>query len=192
MRRMERLFPPAQNQMQIRFDKGDKRYLWFSSAGFQGGCSARNIASYGIPGVMPECKKGQIVYVTEGALKAHIACELSESHEPYIALAGVNCFNQWEMTCEYLKSQGITRVVDAFDSDRESNEHVKNALAKLYEIASRYGITMTRFNWGTTYKGVDDYYLAFKQGKVFRPFVPNTTNETNSIKFVPFVPVKTA
>ena len=112
--------------MQIRFDKGDKRYLWFSSAGFQGGCSARNIASYGIPGVMPECKKGQIVYVTEGALKAHIACELSESHEPYIALAGVNCFNQWEMTCEYLKSQGITRVVDAFDSDRESNEHVKN------------------------------------------------------------------
>lgn len=178
--------------MQIRFDKGDKRYLWFSSAGFQGGCSARNIASYGIPGVMPECKKGQIVYVTEGALKAHIACELSESHEPYIALAGVNCFNQWEMTCEYLKSQGITRVVDAFDSDRESNEHVKNALAKLYEIASRYGITMTRFNWGTTYKGVDDYYLAFKQGKVFRPFVPNTTNETNSIKFVPFVPVKTA
>ncbi len=103
MRRMERLFPPAQNQgffipyfnskgqivgMQIRFDKGDKRYLWFSSAGFQGGCSARNIASYGIPGVMPECKKGQIVYVTEGALKAHIACELSESHEPYIALAG--------------------------------------------------------------------------------------------------------
>lgn len=178
--------------MQIRFDKGDKRYLWFSSAGFQGGCSARNIASYGIPGVMPECKKGQIVYVTEGALKAHIACELSESHEPYIALAGVNCFNQWEMTCEYLKSQGITRVVDAFDSDRESNEHVKNALAKLYEIASRYGITMTRFNWGTTYKGVDDYYLAFKQGKIFRPFVPNITNETNSIKFVPFVPVKTA
>ena len=132
------------------------------------------------------------MYVTEGALKAHIACELSESHEPYIALAGVNCFNQWELTCEYLKSQGITRVVDAFDSDRESNEHVKNALAKLYEIASRYGITMTRFNWGTTYKGVDDYYLAFKQGKVFRPFVPNTTNETNSIKFVPFVPVKTA
>lgn len=180
--------------MQIRFDKGDKRYLWFSSAGFQGGCSARNIASYGIPGVMPECKKGQIVYVTEGALKAHIACELSESHDPYIALAGVNCFNQWETTCEYLKSQGITRVVDAFDSDRGSNEHVKNALAKLYEIASRYDIAMTRFNWGTTYKGVDDYYLAFKQGKVFRPFVPNitNTNETSGVKFVPFVPVKTA
>ena len=85
-------------------------------------------------------------------------------------------------------------MVDAFDSDRESNEHVKNALAKLYEIASRYDIAMTRFNWGTTYKGVDDYYLAFKQGKVFRPFVPNitNTNETSGVKFVPFVPVKTA
>lgn len=55
--------------MQIRFDKGDKRYLWFSSAGFQGGCSARNIASYGIPGVMPECKKVKSCMLRKGHSK---------------------------------------------------------------------------------------------------------------------------
>ena len=156
--------------MQIRFDRGDKRYLWFSSSGYDNGCSARNIASYGIPSVMPKCDGTKTVYITEGALKAHIACVLSGNHNPYIALAGVNCFNQWEETCVYLKSVGVTHVIDAFDSDRESNEHVRNALKKLYAIAARYGISMTRFNWGTTYKGVDDYYLAVSRGEVFLPF----------------------
>lgn len=181
--------------MQIRFDKGDKRYLWFSSSGYDNGCSARNIASYGIPSVMPKCDGTKTVYITEGALKAHIACVLSGNHNPYIALAGVNCFNQWEETCVYLKSVGVTHVIDAFDSDRESNEHVRNALKKLYAIAARYGISMTRFNWGTTYKGVDDYYLAVSRGDVFLPFVPKKKPDEEApkpvTKFVPFIP-KTA
>ena len=81
-------------------------------------------------------------------------------------------------------------MIDAFDSDRESNEHVRNALKKLYAIAARYGISMTRFNWGTTYKGVDDYYLAVSQGKVFLPFVPKkeSDEEVPKIKFIPFIP----
>jgi hypothetical protein len=107
----------------------------------------------------------------------------------------VNCFNQWEETCVYLKSVGVTHVIDAFDSDRESNEHVRNALKKLYAIAARYGISMTRFNWGTTYKGVDDYYLAVSRGEVFLPFVPKKKPDEEApktvTKFVPFIP-KTA
>ena len=144
---------------------------------------------------MPKCDGTKTVYITEGALKAHIACVLSGNHNPYIALAGVNCFNQWEETCVYLKSVGVTHVIDAFDSDRESNEHVRNALKKLYAIAARYGISMTRFNWGTTYKGVDDYYLAVSRGEVFLPFVPKKKPDEEApktvTKFVPFIP-KTA
>lgn len=105
--------------LQVRFDNGDKRYRWFSSVGYKNGCSARrNIANYGIPEAMPTCNKDKVIYVTEGALKAHIACSLSGNRNPYITLAGVNCFNQWEETCEYLKSLGVTHVIDAFDSDR--------------------------------------------------------------------------
>lgn len=186
----------ADNQivgMQIRFDDGDKRYRWFSSPGYENGCSAKNIASYGIPGVMPKCAKDKTVYITEGALKAHIACTLSGNSNPYIALAGVNCFNQWEATCEHLKALGVTHVADAFDSDRESNEHVRNALKKLYAIAARYGITMTRFNWGTAYKGVDDYFLAVSQGKALRPFIPANQSivkcaEKQEFKYIPFIP----
>lgn len=175
--------------LQIRFDKGDKRYRWFSSVGYKNGCSARNIASYGIPEAMPTCNKDKVIYVTEGALKAHIACSLSGNRNPYIALAGVNCFNQWEETCEYLKSLGVTHVIDAFDSDRENNVHVRNALKKLYAIAERYGITMTRFNWGTTYKGVDDYFLAVSQGSVLLPFIPKEQEQKEAAaKFVPFIP----
>ena len=114
---------------------------------------------------------------------------MSGNHNPYIALAGVNCFNQWEETCEYLKSLGVTHVIDAFDSDRENNVHVRNALKKLYAIAERYGITMTRFNWGTTYKGVDDYFLAVSQGNVLLPFIPKEQEQKEAAaKFVPFIP----
>lgn len=55
--------------MQIRFDTAKSksgRYLWFSSAGYECGCSARNIPSYGAPGVMPEAGCGSLVFVTEG------------------------------------------------------------------------------------------------------------------------------
>ena len=163
--------------MQVRFDQGEHRYLWFSSTGYPGGARSRNIASYGIPGAMPKLNSGTPVYVTEGALKAHIACVLSGGRNPYIALAGVNCFNQWENACTMLRACGVTQVIDAFDSDRETNEHVRNALARLYEIAQRYGITMRRFNWGTKQKGVDDYYLAVIQGKAFVPFIPREVQE---------------
>lgn len=50
--------------MQIRFDvakESGKRYLWFSSAGYEDGCSARNITSYGAPGLMPAVGSGRLV-----------------------------------------------------------------------------------------------------------------------------------
>ena len=68
-----------------------------------------------------------------------------------------------------------------------------DALKKLYAIAARYGITMTRFNWGTAYKGVDDYFLAVSQGKALRPFIPANQSivkcaEKQEFKYIPFVP----
>lgn len=48
---------------------------------------------------------------------------------------------------------------------------------------------MTRFNWGTTYKGVDDYFLAVSQGSVLLPFIPKEQEQKETAaKFVPFIP----
>lgn len=149
--------------MQIRFDtakEGGKRYLWFSSAGYEDGCSARNITSYGAPGLMSAVEPGCLIYVTEGALKAAAANALDAKHHPMIAIGGVSCYGQWEETCRYLQSKNIRFVVDAFDSDRETNASVQRALEKLYKIAAEHGIRMQRCDWGTAQKGVDDYLLS--------------------------------
>lgn len=149
--------------MQIRFDtakEGGKRYLWFSSAGYEDGCSARNITSYGAPGLMPTVDSGRLVFVTEGALKAAVANALDAKHHPMIAIGGVSCYGQWEETCKYLQSKNIRFVVDAFDSDRETNANVQRVLEKLYKIAAQHGIQMQRCDWGTAQKGVDDYLLS--------------------------------
>ena len=128
--------------MQIRFDtvkESDKRYLWFSSAGYEDGCSARNITSYGAPSQMPVVDSGRLVFVTEGALKAAAANALDAKHHPIIAIGGVSCYGQWEETCRYLQSKNIRFVADAFDSDRETNASVQKSLEKLYSIAAQYG-----------------------------------------------------
>lgn len=146
--------------MQIRFDTikdGYKRYLWFSSAGYEGGRSAKNIASYGAPDAMPAADAGQLVFVTEGALKAAAANALDAKHHPFIAIGGVSCYGQWREVCRYLQSRGIHFVADAFDSDRETNPSVMRAMEKLYGIAAEYGIHMKRLDWGTAQKGVDDF-----------------------------------
>lgn len=148
--------------MQIRFDtvkESDKRYLWFSSAGYEDGCSARNITSYGAPSQMPVVDSGRLVFVTEGALKAAAANALDAKHHPIIAIGGVSCYGQWEETCRYLQSKNIRFVADAFDSDRETNASVQKSLEKLYSIAAQYGIRMQRCDWGTAQKGVDDFLL---------------------------------
>ena len=155
--------------LQIRYDvspkeKG-KRYMWFSSRGYENGCGARNIASFGIPGLMPRIDSGMTVYVTEGALKSYVANVLDGKHHPFVAIAGVNCWKQWEDVCRTLKANGVTTVIDVFDSDREENPRVMRAIAKLYTIANEQGIIMRRFNWGTQQKGIDDYLLAVRERK---------------------------
>ena len=97
---------------------------------------------------------------------------------------GVDAFLPSSGNRNYLSSDKISAVEDYIAG--------KGSLRK---IAARYGISMTRFNWGTTYKGVDDYYLAVSRGEVFLPFVPKKKPDEEApkpvTKFVPFIP-KTA
>ena len=154
--------------MQIRYDKpkeGYPKYVWFSSIGYgTDGCAAYNSAFYGIPG-LSDVSSSKTVYVTEGALKAAISTCLDKNHHPFVAIAGVNCYAQWEELCEYLKKKQIRIIVDAFDNDRTVNEHVERALKKLYSIAESHGIRMQHLSWDTAYKGIDDFLLSVTNRK---------------------------
>ena len=134
-----------------------KRYRWFTSSHEEGGASAGNVPFWGIPGR----DTSKVVYATEGGLKAATAQSLSNGY--FVAIPGVTCYAAWEELLTGLKADGVTTLVDAFDSDRATNRNVDNAIKKLHAIASDYGFEMKSWNWGTEQKGVDDYLLARKK-----------------------------
>lgn len=136
------------------------RYRWFTSSGEENGASASNVPFWGIPGT--EKQKG-VVYVTEGGLKAATAQALSGRR--FVSIPGVTCFVAFEQLLNELKEQGVTTLVDAFDSDRATNPCVENAVKKLHELSHLHGLEMKPWDWGVEYKGVDDYLLARKKTK---------------------------
>lgn len=174
----EGFFIPYFNQdgmlcgLQIRYDtkpgNSKTRYMWFSSNGYENGCAASNIMSWGIPGHMPAVDGSSVVYATEGALKSYIAHELDGKHHPFVAIAGVSCFGAWNDACTVMEQRGIDFVVDAFDADRDENPRVQRSIQKLYEIAASHGIRMRRFNWGNQEKGIDDYLLSVRKHNLAR------------------------
>ena len=136
-----------------------KRYRWFTSSSEEGGASASNVPFWGMPGT----KLSDVVYVTEGGLKAATAQSISGGC--FVAIPGVTCYSAFEELLVGLKKSGVKALVDAFDSDRASNSNVADAIAKLHSIASDYGFEMKTWDWGTEHKGVDDFLLAKKQQK---------------------------
>lgn len=142
---------PADDAQDVKADKGPETSI---STG----------ASAAPAGKMPT------TYTTEGGLKAATASSLSGGW--FTAIPGVNCFDAWEVLLSYLKEQGVKTLVDAFDSDRATNEQVAANIKKLYEIAADYGFKMQPWDWGTEFKGCDDYLLAQKKKKSRRPTPP--------------------
>lgn len=144
-------------------DAKQRRYRWFTSSSEDGGTSAANIPFYGL---LYKERKTSVAYATEGGLKAATAASLSGGW--FVAIPGVTCYTAWETLLEYLKSQHVSTLVDAFDSDRATNENVAAAIQKLHKIAQKHGFKMQTWDWGTEHKGVDDYLLAKKRGYACR------------------------
>ena len=133
-----------------------KRYRAFTSSGKDGGTAAITAPFLGIP---HKRHRQDVVYVTEGGLKAATAQSLSNGW--FTAIPGVSTYEAFRTLMRHLQSVGVKTVVDAFDSDRASNQSVANAIDKLHKIAAEeFGITMQTWDWGAEQKGVDDYLLA--------------------------------
>jgi hypothetical protein len=78
------------------------------------------------------------VYLTEGPLKANVAHHIALSMGKSIglvALAGVNNTNALIGTFEALKRLGVHTIVEAFDMDKATNEHVKMGVKKALSCA---------------------------------------------------------
>ena len=145
---------------QIRLDnpREGNKYLWFSSKNKAQGLSSGSPAHITNP---LESNSNPVLYLTEGGLKADIACALSG--KSFIGVAGVNNQSDLPELFRKLKQLGVKRIVDCFDRDCEYNEQVEKARRKLKSKVLKAGLIYTRMSWDNRFKGIDDYMAAHEK-----------------------------
>lgn len=125
--------------LQVRRDSSDLRYLTISSKGLPEGVTDHIFRTH-FPLANPDLRKCFSIMLTEGPLKADVACELSGGGTPYMALQGVNNRADLPMVFAAMKKQGIKRVVNTFDMDKIINPHVAAASRSLEKLISSHGL----------------------------------------------------
>lgn len=91
------------------------------------------------------------ILVTEGPLKADVACHLYGSPVLFAAVPGVSTTKDLLRHCEMFMKAGITVVHNAFDMDRLTNPNVHKNNATLTEQFREEGITFLDMFWDPTY-----------------------------------------
>ena len=145
---------------QIRLDnpREGNKYLWFSSKNKAQGLSSGSPAHITNP---IEINSNSVIYLTEGGLKADVACALSG--KSFIGVAGVNNQSDLPELFGNLKQLGVNRIVDCFDRDCEYNEQVEKARRKLKSKVLKAGLIYSRMSWDNRFKGIDDYMAAHEK-----------------------------
>lgn len=145
---------------QIRLDnpREGNKYLWFSSKNKAQGLSSGSPAHITNP---LEINSNPVIYLTEGGLKADVACALSG--KTFIGVAGVNNQSDLLELFKNLKQLGVKRIVDCFDRDCEYNVQVEKARRKLKSKVLKAGLIYSRMSWDNRFKGIDDYMAAHEK-----------------------------
>ena len=137
------------------------RYRWFTSAYNENGTKCPSRVFY--PPESLNYKNADTVCITEGGIKATVRQHLLNRY--FVRLPGVGMFKLFRELITELKAKGFTRYIDCFDSDRASNPAVMDAINKMKSIAKEEDVEFESFDFGTEYKGIDDWALARKSEK---------------------------
>ena len=127
------------------------KYLWLSSRGKSGGTGSGSPSHLAIPMEL----KGDRLWITEGPLKADIACELLNEH-----VIGVPGVSAWRKCIYMLDKLKPSVAVLAYDMDIYCNEHVKVQCRYLSAAIAAKGYEVSVGLWDKEYKGIDDVLLA--------------------------------
>lgn len=143
-------------QLRIQNPKpGCGKYVWLSSAS-QGGATAGTPVHVARP---LQATSSQRMWLTEGPLKADIACERLQ--EVVLAVPGVKAIADFVPTLDALmERQELRELVIALDSDWRENKDVRKARFLMAERAARVGVIVWLADWDQQYKGLDDLLLA--------------------------------
>ncbi len=134
-------------------DKVVGKYIWLSSSGADGPSAVR-IAH--VPPISAASSKFDVVRLTEGPLKAHIATVKSGVHT--IGIPGVG---SWRLALAALRDLGATTVRLAYDADFATNDVVASALARSARGLLAAGYNLEAERWDAAQgKGIDDVLAA--------------------------------
>jgi hypothetical protein len=151
--------------MQIRPDRGNAKYFWFSSADLPKGASSGSFPHFA--GV-DYAKQSKEIWITEGGLKADCASFLGSIG--VVAMAGVTAVDYHTLMQE-IKSDvpEVEKIILAFDADWKTNIHVKKPLLQLLDVAREHFDSVEIEDWDAKQgKGIDDKLLKEKNGKNIR------------------------
>ena len=162
VRTMDGLIQAFQIRLDVPID--DDKYIWLSSAQKTMGCSA------GAPVHFVGASDAEVVYFTEGALKADVASFLSE--KSFCASAGAGQIRCWKQFFPILKSAGVKTLVESNDMDKYTNVAVFRGTMRALLLAHKLGFRTERIVWNPNpivlpglnkyAKGIDDHLLRAK------------------------------
>lgn len=162
--------------LQMRMDrpKTGRKYIWFSSAGREYGCSSGSPVYYiGDP-------LAEKIVLTEGGLKGVIAhCISRRLNLPltFVSIAGCTQYKTTRALFRELYQSGCKIVYEALDMDKYKNPYVYKALLENRKIAEEEGIQMIPYAWNSVEIRKYDRQtgnLLFKPGDRYRIMNRNT------------------
>ena len=131
------------------------RYIWFTSGNKNGGTPATNYTHF-------VGKLQEVMYLTEGALKADITYCLSERNKCFVAVPGITSIKYMPQIFQHFKKNGVREIRIVFDMDRIYNQQVMKAIETVEEMASAAGLEYSVPEWDITMgKGIDDFTLNY-------------------------------
>lgn len=127
------------------------RYIWFTSGNRNGGAAAKNEIHF-------VGQQREVMYLTEGALKADVTHCLSNYKKSFLAITGVTCLNKLTEVFEYYKKKGVKEIRIALDMDRIYNPVVMESIEKIKKMVKEAGLIATVLEWDIRMgKGIDDF-----------------------------------
>ncbi|NLN47513.1 MAG: DUF3854 domain-containing protein [Clostridiales bacterium] len=145
---------------QYRKKKESGKYLSFSSAGKDDGCSSGSLIHVAVP--QGKSLQDSTVWVTEGPLKADIASIYTGV--PFLGVPGVSIYKQ---AAEYAAQLNINHTAVAYDMDVRKNPHVAKAEKSLVQELWSKGIKAVPVSWNETLgKGIDDAVINIYNGEI--------------------------
>lgn len=136
------------------------RYFRVSSTNKNNGCKSLTDVNFsGDP-------NSNVIYLTEGCLKAIISNKLS--NKTFASISGVSNYATLKPFFKTLKSRNRNReitIIETLDMDKLTNPNVSKMRDLILNLIKENGFNVKSLTWNPEFKGIDDYLFEVEKEK---------------------------